>query len=233
MAASVPAKLILFDVDGTLMLSGGAGVRAMNRAFEGLFGVPNAFEHVPMAGRTDQAIVLDALARHGVAPDDNWLFAFRDAYCARLREEIERPAPRKQLMPGVRALLDLLAARADLAVGLLTGNFAEGARIKLAYFDLARHFDWGAFGDDAVDRNALVPIALARAAARGAAPVDPCRVFVVGDTPLDVECALAAGVRAVAVATGPYDVAALHASGAHDVFADLSDARAFLQVIDR
>lgn len=233
MTASAPAKLILFDVDGTLLLSGGAGVRALNRTFEELHGVADAFAGVPVAGRTDQAIVLDALARLGRPVDGGSLAAFRDRYCARLREEIERPAPTKRVMPGVGALLEALDARADVWLGLLTGNFADGARIKLAHFHLDRYFAWGAFGDDAADRNALVPIALRCAAEHGATGVTPDRVFVVGDTPLDVACALAAGVRAVGVATGPFDAAALASSGAHTVFADLTDTVAFLSVIDR
>ncbi len=233
MAAPALATLVLFDVDGTLVLTGGAGVRAMNRAFEELYGVAEAFSGVPMAGRTDQAIVLDAFARHRRAIDGAWLPAFRDRYCARLVEEIDRPAPGKRLMPGVRETLEALHRRADVAVGLLTGNFADGARIKLEYFDLARFFSWGAYGDDAADRNALVPIALARAAERGVTAAARDRVFVVGDTPADVACARAAGARAVAVATGPYDTDALRASGAHAVFADLGDIGAFLRVIDR
>lgn len=233
MTEPTPATLVLFDVDGTLVLTGGAGVRAMNRAFEELYNVANAFAGVPMAGRTDQAIVLDALARLGRAVDGASLPAFRERYCALLAEEIERAAPGKRIMPGIRKALEALRQRADVSVGLLTGNFKDGARIKLAHFDLARYFAWGAYGDDAADRNALVPIALARAAERGVRPVSCDRVFVVGDTPADVACALSANVRAIAVATGPYDTRALAASGAHAVFADLSDTSAFLRVIHR
>lgn len=233
MALSTPATLVLFDVDGTLVLTGGAGVRAMNRAFEELYGVADAFAGVPMAGRTDQAIVLDAFARLGRAVDGNWLPAFRERYCARLAEEIERPAPGKRLMPGVREALEALQRRAGLSLGLLTGNFADGADIKLAHFDVARYFAWGAYGDDAADRNALVPVALARAAQLGVKPISSRHVFVVGDTPADVACAQAAGVRAIAVATGPYDTEALAASGACAVLADLSDTGAFLRVITR
>jgi phosphoglycolate phosphatase len=231
MADTDSAKLILFDVDGTLVLSGGAGVRAMNRAFEALGGVGDAFAGVRMAGRTDQAIVLDVLSRLGLSLDESWHRRFRETYFACLREEIEHPAPEKRMMPGIRPLLDALVARDDVWMGLLTGNFEEGARIKLAHFDLAGYFAWGAFAEDSADRNALVPIALARAAEQGAPGFARDRVFVVGDTPLDVACARAAGVRAIAVATGPYDTGTLRASGADAVFADLSDGAAFLQAI--
>lgn len=231
MAALSATTLVLFDVDGTLLLTGGAGVRAMNGAFESLHGVADAFAGVPMAGRTDQALVIDAHARFGLHVVGAWLPAFRDRYCALLEEEVARPSPGKSLMPGVRDALQALAGRPDVAMGLVTGNFAEGARIKLGYFGLAHYFGFGAFADDAVDRNELVPIALARAAERGVRAVPPDRVFVVGDTPADVACALAAGVRAVGVATGPFDTATLVASGAHAALADLSNLGAFLSVI--
>lgn len=232
MSAANRATLILFDVDGTLLLSGGAGVRAMNRAFEILVGVPDAFADVPMAGRTDPAIVLDALARHGHDVDEDWLSAFRSAYVACLREEIARPSPGRRIMPGVGRLLDALVVREDVWLALLTGNFEEGARIKLDHFDLARYFTWGAFADDSIDRNALVPIALARAVERGAPSFAADRVFVVGDTPADVACALSAGVRSIGVATGPYDTSALNAAGAHEVFEDLSNTEQFLRLVE-
>lgn len=220
--------MVLFDIDGTLVLTGGAGVRAMTRAFETVFRVPDAFRGVPMAGRTDQAILLEALERSGRRVDGSDLAAFRREYVEPLREEIRRPSPEARAMPGVRELLGALAARPDVYLGLVTGNFADAARIKLAHFDLARYFAWGAFGDDAREREALVPIALARAAAHGVPPVPRDRVFVVGDTPSDVRCARAAGTRAVGVATGPYDAAALRASGADCVLPDLADTRAVL-----
>lgn len=223
--------LVLFDVDATLVLTGGAGGRAMASAFEELFSVPDGLVEIPMAGRTDPAILADALERIGRRLDDGLLERFRDAYCRRLREEIVRPAPGKRVMPGVRVLLDHLASRSDVFLALLTGNFAEGARVKLEHFGLWSYFRCGAFGDDNPDRRALVPIARARAGALGAGAVPPERVFVVGDTPLDVKCALAAGVRAVGVATGGSDVSALAASGAHVVFEDLSDTPAVLAAL--
>lgn len=225
------ATLVLFDVDGTLVRTGGAGVRAMTRAFETVFRVPDAFRGISMAGRTDQAIVLEALERAGEHLDGGGLEMFRRLYVEMLREEMERPSPGKETMPGVREVLEALAGRPEVYVGLLTGNFAEAARVKLGYFNLMRYFAWGAFGDDAHDRNALVPIALARAADHGVPPVPRHRVVIVGDTPSDVACARAAGVRAVAVATGPFDVAALRASGADVVLPDLADTAAVLRAL--
>jgi phosphoglycolate phosphatase-like HAD superfamily hydrolase len=135
-------------------------------------------------------------------------------------------------MPGVHALLDALTVRDDLALGLLTGNFAEGARIKLEHFDLWKYFAFGAFGDDAADRNALVPVAVERARARGVGGVTPADVLVVGDTPHDVACALAVGAVPVGVATGGFSVDQLRASGAEIVFEDLSDREAFLKLLE-
>jgi phosphoglycolate phosphatase len=225
-------KLLLFDVDGTLVLTGGAGERAMNRAFAELFGVARGFEGIPMAGRTDPIIVSEALARAGIDAADAGVARFSERYFARLAEELELPGPRKGLMPGVRRLLDVLEARPDVFLALLTGNYAEAARIKLGHFDLWRYFACGAFGEDAAERAQLVDVALRRCQALGSPEVAPGDVFVVGDTPLDVACAKANGVRAIAVATGPYGAAQLRESAADVVFEDLSETAAFLAFVN-
>ena len=124
-------------------------------------------------------------------------------------------------MPGIRGLLDVLQARDDVRLGLLTGNFIEGARIKLEYFDLWKYFPWGAFGGDAASRNDLVPIAVSRARAFGIDEVPPSNIIVVGDTPNDIECARAAGATPVAVATGSYSTEQLRRAGADIVFETL------------
>jgi len=224
-------RILLFDVDGTLVLTGGAGERAMNRAFAELFGVARGFEGIPMAGRTDPIILSEALARAAIAPTEAGVAQFRERYFARLAEELEVPGPRKGAMPGVGPLLDALKARPDTFVALLTGNYAEAARIKLGHFDLWRYFACGAFGEDAGERAQLVEVALRRCRARGSPEVAPGDVFVVGDTPLDVACARANGAKAIAVATGPYDAAQLRESGADIVFEDLSQTGAFLSFI--
>ena len=169
-------RLVLFDIDATLLLTGGAGQRAMTRAFEALFGAPDGFAGIPMAGRTDPAILAEGLRRIGRSLDDEagTLERFRAEYCRLLREEMARPADGKVLMPGVRPLVEVLARRDDVFLALLTGNFAEGARVKLDYFGLWSPFRCGAFGDDDHDRAALVPIARARAeATRRAVPFRP------------------------------------------------------------
>ena len=227
-----PRTLVLFDIDGTLVLTGGAGLRALNRACEELVGHADALDGVPLAGRTDWIILQDALGRIGGQLDARLFDALRQRYLAHLREEIQRPGRgTKGVLPGVRELLDQLYARSDVLLGLLTGNFEAGARIKLGYFDLWKYFRCGAYGDDASDRNALVPFAMSRANDCGMALAAASDVLVVGDTPHDVACARAAGAMPVGVATGGYSVDELRASGAGIVFPDLSDADAFAALI--
>jgi phosphoglycolate phosphatase-like HAD superfamily hydrolase len=233
LAGNVNAQhLVLFDIDGTLVLTGRAGMRAMNRACEETVGHADALKGVAVAGRTDWIILHDVMANHGLSLDADRLEALRRLYVTHLAEEIVHPGEGvKAVMPGIRELLGRLHARSDVALGLLTGNFEDGARIKLAYFDLWRYFPVGAFGGDSADRNDLVPVALRRARERGIADVPPSRVLVVGDTPHDVACAHAVGATAVAVATGGYDVDRLRETGADYVFKDLSDTEAFLRLL--
>ncbi len=224
--------LILFDIDGTLVLTGGAGVRAMNRACEDLVQGADAMAGVTFAGRTDWSILGDILRNHGHTLDEILLDELRRRYVAHLDEEIRLPGRGvKDVMPGIRELLDALQCRDDVHLGLLTGNFIEGARIKLEYFDLWKYFPWGAFGGDAANRNDLVPIALARAREHGIDGIDRENVIVVGDTPNDIECALVAGATPVAVATGSYSTIQLRAAGAEIVFEDFRETAAFLKLL--
>jgi phosphoglycolate phosphatase len=236
-------KLVLFDIDGTLILTGGAGIRAMNRACEELVGHPHALAGIPVAGRTDRIILTDVVARAGHALDDGLLERLRDRYISHLRDEIERPGRTqsfeslgarggvKAVMPGIRELLDVLEQRDDVFLGLLTGNFQAGARIKLEHFDLWRYFRCGAYGDDAADRNDLVPFALERARRCGLPDLAPEHILVVGDTPHDVACARAVGATPVGVATGGFTVEQLRDSGADIVFQDLSGTNEFVKLL--
>jgi phosphoglycolate phosphatase-like HAD superfamily hydrolase len=223
--------LVLFDIDGTLVLTGGAGLRAMALAFEELFDVPDAFRSMQMAGRTDAWILSDAAALHGIPRDTPALARFPNVYLRHLTAEIEKPHPRKTVMPGVRALLDALARRDDVYVALLTGNYEAAARVKLEHFGLWRYFPCGAFGDGAADRNGLVPKAIARVAAAGG-PVFAARdAVVIGDTPLDVACAKIVSAKAIGVATGPHGVDELRAAGADAVLTDLSKTENVLRLL--
>lgn len=220
-------KLVLFDIDGTLINTAGAGVRAMSQVFTQMYGVDRALEGLAFAGRTDRVIVQEALAR--VAPDspiaDPWWRSFREQYCGLLDSELRATAVdhSQHVLPGIRPLLDVLAGRNDVVLALLTGNFAQSAKVKLAHFDLWDYFRCGAFGDHHVDRNHLFDVALEAAVPHKPADAEWDEVVVIGDTPLDVACALTGGATALAVATGLYSAEALHASGAHHVFPDLSD----------
>jgi phosphoglycolate phosphatase len=237
-------KLVLFDIDGTLVLTGGAGIRAMNRACEELVGHPHALEGIPVAGRTDRIILSDVVTSAGRAMDDGLLDRLRDRYIEYLRAEIERPGRLqsfeslgsrsgiKAVMPGIRELLEILNRRADVLLGLLTGNFQQGARIKLEHFDLWRYFQCGAFGDDSADRNDLVPFAVERARRCGVDDVDPSRIFVVGDTPHDIACARAVGAVPIGVATGGFTSDQLRESGADIVYETLADHAPFLLLLD-
>ena len=215
--------LLLFDIDGTLILSGRAGLRALNRAFEHVTGVGDAFHGINAAGRTDGYLLDEAARQAGLTLTPGDREALQARYFETLVEEIQLPGEgRKAVMPGVRPLLAALNRRDDVVLALLTGNFARSARIKLEYFDLWAPFRFGAFADDASDRNRLEPVALGRAKEAGCEP-HADRVIVIGDTPLDIECARAGGVRALGVATGSHSLAELCDAGADDVVEDLSD----------
>lgn len=223
--------LILFDIDGTLIDSGGAGMRSLASAFKEIFSVDDAFHDIPMAGRTDLEIISDALERRGLATGDGVLPAFVDAYLKYLSSEIDNS--KRCLMPGVKSLLDVLQAKENYAVGLLTGNLEQGARIKLEPFGLNRYFSFGAYGSDHMDRNKLLPIAIERFAAISGVSAEFSKCVIVGDTPKDVECAKPYGAYTVAVATGKYTSTDLGEAGAHLVLENLADREAFLNFIQQ
>ena len=213
------------------MLSGGAGGRAMSRAFEDLYGVADAFNGIPFNGRTDAWILSQTAKAHKLDPAA--LSDFKPRYLEHLARELQAPGPRKGVMPGVGPLLDALATRDDVVLALLTGNYADGARLKLEYFDLWRYFSCGAFGDVVHERNHLLADAFAAVEARSGQPADPARTIVIGDTPLDVGVALFGGTRSIAVATGSHTMDELRASGADVVFEDLSDLKNVLEALEQ
>src|SRR4029450_2321943 len=164
--------LILFDIDGTLVLTGRAGWRAMNRACADEVGHDRALDGVEFAGRTDWSILGDIMRKADKPMDRPTLDRLNRRYVAHLAEEIQLPGTGvKDVMPGIRPLIDALEQRDDVALGLLTGNFIDGARIKLGYFDLWKYFPSGAFGGDSANRNDLVPVAMRRAAEAGIAGI--------------------------------------------------------------
>jgi phosphoglycolate phosphatase-like HAD superfamily hydrolase len=216
--------LVLFDIDGTLLLSGGAGVRAMTLAFEQVFGVADAFNGIPVAGYTDTFLVSRALARANLPDTAEAHTSFRTAYLELLPGEILKPGTgRKGLMPGVRELLDQLSADPMMHSALLTGNYKAAAHMKLAHFGVGEYFSWGAFGEDSPHRAELAHVALRRAEERTVPQVARDNTVVIGDTPHDVACARAIGARVIAVATGGSSIDELRESGADTVVATLAD----------
>lgn len=224
--------LILFDIDGTLLLSGRAGLRAMTRTFEQTFGIANAFAGESFGGRTDSYLVSKALQAAGLPDSAENHARFREHYIPMLSEEIQLPGTgHKGLMPGARELLEALDLYPDVHLALLTGNYREAAEIKLQHFELWDFFEWGAFSDDHHDRNALVPIARTRAETYDIPPEAIERVIVIGDTPHDIECARVADARCIAVATGGFTVDQLRNAGADAVLPDLSDTAKVLELL--
>jgi phosphoglycolate phosphatase-like HAD superfamily hydrolase len=221
--------ILLFDVDMTLLTSGGAGSRGMRLAFEQLYGIDDAFARVEFSGRTDQYILRTALEQHGLLPDAasfrEALARFQDAYYALLPATL-REAEGGRALPGVPELLDALSQRDGVRIGLATGNFRQAAFMKLRHFGLDAFLREGGFGDDAEDRAAMVGVAIDRVANGARA-----NVWVIGDTALDVAAARANGARALGVATGPLTAAELLAQGADLALDDLSDTAAVLAAL--
>lgn len=224
-------RLILFDIDGTLISSGGAGTVSLNLAFEQIFSIDNAFRDISMAGKTDTQIVREGLVKHRLPADNGIIPEVIAAYLRNLRREITR-AKGKHLKPGIREALEILERERSLfSLGLLTGNIEQGARIKLDPFRLNDYFPFGAFGSDDEDRNNLLPIAVSRCRALYQREIDFRDCVVVGDTPRDVECAKLYGAFSIAVATGPYPAERLSETGADVVMESLSDTGAFVSAL--
>jgi phosphoglycolate phosphatase-like HAD superfamily hydrolase len=227
-------KLVLFDIDGTILLTAGAGRRAIVAALTEEVEGTDAFNRVRFDGKTDPQIVAELLEAAGSREP---LEAARlDALCRRyvrhLARELERPTTRTTLMPGVEPRLARLEETPGVVLGLLTGNIAEGAALKLRSggVDPAR-FRVGAYGSDSAHRPDLPAIASRRAA--GLFGREPCgaEVVIIGDTPADIQCGSAIAARAIAVATGSYSVADLAACGPHAVFENLSATDRVLEAI--
>jgi phosphoglycolate phosphatase len=217
-------KLVLFDIDGTILLTDGAGKRAIHRALAEVFGATGPEDHL-FGGKTDPQIVreLMRLVGHGDDHIDARMTQLLDLYVAYLHEELRAGADGVRVMPGVLELLDALAVRDDVIVGLLTGNLEEGARAKLKSAGIEPdRFAIGAFGSDHEERGELPAVAQRRAREQLGVHVTGADVVVIGDTPADIQCGRGIGARAIAVATGHYTVAELQAHAPAAVFPDLS-----------
>lgn len=217
-------RLFLFDVDGTLVATRGAGRRAMIRALLAVYGVTGPTEAYDSRGKTDSRIVSDLMGAAGLGPTEiaARLPAFYDRYIEELSAEIG-DGGQVALMPGVGELVRRLSEHPRAVVGLLTGNIESAARIKLAPTGLWPYFRLGAYGSDDADRSRLPAVAVQRAESLVGQPISPEHVLVIGDTPLDIGCARASGAVAVAVATGQYSLEELAACSPDFLFPDLSD----------
>jgi phosphoglycolate phosphatase-like HAD superfamily hydrolase len=219
--------LLLFDVDGTLLLTHGAGVRSMARAGRKVWGEHFSLDGIVVSGGLDPDLARQA-ARLEAAFDEAEHVRFQELYAAELKAELETCEPRPQALPGVLELLESARAKPGVTLGLLTGNYRATGELKLSSVGISRGwFSSTIWGDQAPTRAGLVARALAE---HGRAR--PCDVLVIGDTPRDVECAQANGCRCLAVATGAYSVADLIRAGADLALEDLSDPEPLWQLVE-
>jgi phosphoglycolate phosphatase len=226
-------KLVLFDIDGTILLTDGAGRRAVNRALMEVFGTTGSADH-RFDGKTDPQIVRELMRLEGHADEhiDDRMGRMLDRYVEFLHEELTSGVGRTRVMPGVYELLDALDARDDVLLGLLTGNLAAGARAKLSAAGIdPNRFRVGAYGSDHETRAELPRVAQERARTDLGLEIPGHDVVVIGDTPADIQCGRGIGARSIGVATGHYSVEELASHSPSAVFPDLSATADVVRVI--
>ena len=227
-------RLVLFDIDGTLLSAEGAPRRAFHRAMLEVYATAGPIATHRFDGKTDPQIARELLTVAGLpmAVIDRGLDALWLAYLRELSSEFAQPHHRTVVMPGILNLLDALEQRhTDVVLGLLTGNIEQGAALKLASAAIRTQFRVGAFGSDHERRDQLPPVAVDRARALTGRTFERRDIVIIGDTPSDVTCGHALAVRAIGVATGRHEPAELAAAGADAVFADLADTETVLDAI--
>jgi phosphoglycolate phosphatase len=222
-------RLLLFDIDGTLIHSGGAGVRALKSAFKERFGVADDLHGIEIAGMTDSGIVVSILKKNDIPATNENVGAFLDSYVHFLSREL--PRRKGKLLPGVLDLLEKLKSRPQLVLGLLTGNVSRGARLKLEHYGVWHFFEFGAFADDHQDRNRLGSFARARAKEKHGREFSPSQIDVIGDTPRDIACGKAIGARTIAVATGTWSREELAKYQPDFLIDDLSDVEGLIHTL--
>jgi len=225
----IDRRLFLFDIDGTLISSGGAGEAALKDAMLSRFGVEENLDGIILAGATDGRIARELLEKHSISVSPENVSALLDTYLGHLTERIGRHDGR--LLPGIVSLLNVLSERTDVVLALLTGNVSRGAKIKLTHYGVWDFFEFGAFADDHHDRNELGKFARARALERHGEDFPPSRIYVIGDTPKDIECGRAIGACTVAIATGHYSSAELRDHAPDFLFEDLSDTERVVEIL--
>ncbi len=220
--------ILLFDIDGTLLRSGGAGQAAMEAALRKEFLPELPAVDIPTAGRTDRAICTDLFEQFGLSPLPDLWDRFQTAYYRELPHQLAQRDG--MVLPGVKELLNRVSERSDVLVGLLTGNFREGARLKLSHHDLHHHFCLGGYGDHHLNRDDVAREAWA--AVRERLPTaDIERTWVIGDTPSDIRCARAIGAKVLAVATGMFDSTELSSHVPDVLREDISDHEEALRLM--
>lgn len=224
-------KLLLFDIDGTLLQTNGAGTRAANRAFEKIYGIKEAMTRIDAAGKTDPIILkeifMNELNRDLFHEEAKELYKL---YIPFLEEETGKSET--TVMPGIPELLENLSPRKDMVLGVATGNIEEGAWIKLRSAGLDNHFKLGGFGSDSHSREHLILKALDRAKNHTDHPAEFEKIFVIGDTPYDINHGRAAGAVTVGVATGSYSRAQLEEHNPDHIFDDLNNLEMVLRVFE-
>lgn len=222
-------RLLLFDIDGTLIHSGGAGLHALKLAFKERFGIDDDLHDIEIAGMTDSGIVVSILKKHKIPTTNENVSAFLDSYVHFL--SLELPRRKGKLLPGVLELLEQLKSRSHLALALLTGNVSRGAQLKLEHYGVWHFFEFGAFADDHHDRNRLGPFARARAREKHGREFAASEIDVIGDTPRDIACGKALGARTIAVATGTWSRDELAGYKPDFLIDDLSDVQTVIDTL--
>lgn len=223
-------KLLLWDIDGTLVNSGGAGRKAMEIAINKLFSIEASLEAIDFNGRTDQNIFNQFFNQFGLKDSEDRRLELCELYCQQLLIEIPRSVG--LILPGINEVVETVHARAELDQGLLTGNFERGAQVKLEHFNLWRYFKFGAFGEESEDRNDLGPRALERAKLFSGYDYSTEQVYVIGDTVHDIACGKALGAKTIGIATGWTEIDDLAAYKPTALFTDLSEVDKFFQSLD-
>lgn len=225
-------KLLLWDIDGTLLTTGNAGVYALDCALKE-FGIDTKIQDgdPDVSGRTDRYIARALLARHGRETSPENIHRFMEAYLTNLPDQLSKRQGR--IHPGVKEILDRTREHPELVQGLLTGNLHKGAKLKLSHYDIFHYFEFGAFADDSEFRNELGPHAVARAREKHDIEFASDNIYVIGDTPHDIECGKVIGARTIAVATGAYSVEKLRACNPTAVFEDFRHPEKFFELIEK